>query len=104
MKHRLEENPLSGHLYVFVNRQKTQMKIHCFDRNGYAIWSKRLEQGQFVVYSEGGIKRQIYFAQLQSLLEGIELENTRQYKRFSLPKRRVFSYNASYVLYLDFSR
>ena len=87
VKHRLEENPLSGHLYVFVNRRKTQMKILCFDRNGYAIWSKRLEQGQFVIHHDGGLKRLINFAQLQCLLEGIELENTRQYKRFSLPER-----------------
>ncbi len=89
VKHRLEEDPLSGHLYVFVNRRKTQMKILCFDRNGYAIWSKRLEQGQFVIRHDGGIKRQINFAQLQCLLEGIELENTRQYKRFSLPERKA---------------
>jgi transposase len=89
VKHRLEENPLSGHLYVFVNRRKNQMKILCFDRNGYAIWTKRLEQGQFVIRHDGSIKRQINFAQLQCLLEGIELENSRQYKRFSLPERRV---------------
>lgn len=29
VKHRLSEDPLSGHLYVFVNRRKTQMKILC---------------------------------------------------------------------------
>ena len=57
------------------------MKILYFDRSGYAIWSKRLEQGQFVTPHRGGIKRQLRFAELQCLLEGIEWENARQYKR-----------------------
>ncbi|MDB4224164.1 IS66 family insertion sequence element accessory protein TnpB [Granulosicoccus sp.] len=84
VKNKLHDNPLSGHLYVFINRRRTQMKILFFDRNGYAIWSKRLEQGQFVFHSSGEQKQSLTFAQLQCLLEGIELNNTRQYKRFSL--------------------
>jgi len=90
VKHRLLDNPLSGHLYVFINRRRTQMKILCFDRNGYAIWSKRLEQGQFVAAPDTGtLKRRLSFAELQCLLEGIELKNARQYKRFSLPEREA---------------
>ena len=85
VKHRLGENPLSGHLYVFINRRRTQMKILYFDRTGYAVWNKRLERGQFVVHPDGERKQALSFAQLQCLLEGIELTNTRRYKRFTLP-------------------
>lgn len=85
VKHRLSENPLNGHWYVFINRRKTQMKILYFDRTGYAIWAKRLERGQFVVHADGERKKTLSFAQLQCLLEGIELKNTKRYKRFSLP-------------------
>jgi len=46
VKHRLLDDPLSGHLYVFVNRRGSQMKILTFDRTGYAIWAKRLERGR----------------------------------------------------------
>ena len=35
VKHKLEQDPLSGQLFVFVNRRKTQMKILYFDRSGY---------------------------------------------------------------------
>jgi transposase len=87
VKHRLNDDPLNGHLYVFINRRRTQMKILYFDRSGYAIWSKRLEQGQFVTHHQGEIKQSLSFAQLQCLLEGIELKHTRQYKRYSLPER-----------------
>ncbi len=84
VKHRLSDDPLNGHLYVFINRRKTQMKILYFDVSGYAIWSKRLERGQFVARFDGSVKQSISFAELQCLLEGIELNNTRRYKRFSL--------------------
>ena len=87
VKHRLESDPLNGQLYVFVNRRKTQMKILYFDCSGYAIWSKRLEQGQFVVrHSSADIKQSISFAQLQCLLEGIEVNDAKHYKRFKLRK------------------
>ena len=87
VKNHLCENPLNGHLYTFINKRRTQMKILFFDRNGYVIWSKRLEQGQFVFHHTGERKQSLSFAQLQCLLEGIELQNSRQYKRFSLAKK-----------------
>jgi len=87
VKNQLHDNPLNGHLYVFINRRRTQMKILFFDRNGYAIWSKRLEHGQFVFHHNGEQKQSLSFVQLQCLLEGIDLSNTRQYKRFSLSTR-----------------
>ena len=85
VKHRLSEDPLDGQLYVFINRRKTQMKVLYFDVSGYAIWSKRLERGQFVTGRCTDIKRSISFAELQCLLEGIGMQKTRQYKRYSLP-------------------
>ena len=84
VRHKMKADPLSGQLFVFINRRKTQMKILYFDTSGYAIWSKRLEQGQFVARQNGSIKHAISFAELQCLLEGIELGNARQYKRFKL--------------------
>ena len=89
VKHTLDDNPLSGHLYVFLNRKKTMVKVLFFDRNGYAFWSKRLEQGQFVVKASAEAKKKLSFAQLQCLLEGIDISNARQYKRFSLPENTV---------------
>lgn len=87
VKHRLSEDPLNAGLYVFINRRKTQMKILYFDISGYAIWSKRLERGQFFARHCGAVKQSISFAELQCLLEGIEMKNTRRFKRFSLPAK-----------------
>lgn len=86
IKHHLSDDPLSGHLYAFVNRRRTQIKILGFDRTGYAIWSKRLERGHFVVDRQHATaKRALSVTELQCLLEGIELKNARQYTRYSLP-------------------
>ena len=41
VKNTLQDNPLSGELFVFVNRRQNQMKILYFDRSGYCIWSNQ---------------------------------------------------------------
>ena len=44
---RLQEDPLNGHLYLFVNRRRKILKALWFDRDGWALYSKRLEKGCF---------------------------------------------------------
>jgi transposase len=83
VKHQLLEDPLSGQLFVFINRRKTQVKVLYFDRSGYCIWCKRLVQGQFNYRSSATGKQLLDWMQLKLLLEGIDLKNTRQYKRFA---------------------
>ena len=87
VKHRLHEEPASGHLFVFINRKRTQMKVLYFDRSGYCVWSKRLEQGRFRYRSGRADKVTLNWTQLKLILEGIELKNTRQYKRFQCAGR-----------------
>lgn len=76
-------DPLSGHLFVFFNRRATMVKILVWDRTGFCIYSKRLEQGTFsCCYADG--EDPIDFARLLLILEGIELAGSRQRKRFGL--------------------
>jgi len=89
VKHELGDNPLSGEMFVFVNRKRAQMKILYFDGDGYALWCKRLEQGQFVISDVSVNKKSLSYGELQCLLDGIDWLNSRRYKRFSLPQYNV---------------
>ncbi|MCP4936690.1 MAG: IS66 family insertion sequence element accessory protein TnpB [bacterium] len=82
-KNMLREDPLSGNLFVFVNRRGNYLKALYWDRTGFCIWAKRLEQGYFV-RSWSGEKKEMSWTGLKLLLEGIEIKNTKRYKRFAL--------------------
>lgn len=70
----MAENPISGKLFVFVNKRCTLMKVLQFDLTGYRIWSKRLEQGRFGVRESTTGKRLLDWLQLKLFLEGIEFK------------------------------
>jgi transposase len=77
------QDPLTGHLFLFVNRRRDRIKILYFDRDGLAIWYKRLEAGSFEIpatAADDGIELQP--AQLAMILAGIDLKSARQRKRF----------------------
>jgi transposase len=82
VKSQLEQDPLSGHYFVFVNRRKTMMKVLYFESSGYCLWSKRLEQGQFQVRASSTGQRGLSWADLQLLLDGTEVKKLRQFKRY----------------------
>jgi transposase len=77
---RLRGDPLDGHLYLFVNRRKKLLKAIWFDRNGWALYSKRLERGTFELPSVEGDERKVAIdpAQLAMILEGIDLRAPRR--------------------------
>ena len=45
----LRLNPLSGHMFVFFNKRLDKVKVLYWDRTGFCLWQKRLEQGQFTI-------------------------------------------------------
>jgi transposase len=77
------QDPLTGHLFLFVNRRRDSIKILYFDRDGLAIWYKRLEAGTFEMPSTAepdGIELQA--AQLAMILSGIDMRSARRRERF----------------------
>lgn len=84
------QDPLSGHLFVFRNRQGNRLKIVWWDRDGYALWYKRLEKGSFSLPESDGKQRQstLSASQLQLILEGIDLKSVRRRARYELPPKQ----------------
>lgn len=66
----LGHDPLSGHLFVFRNRSAGRVKILWWDRDGLAIYYKRLEKGTFQFPAGGGKSLAISSAELVKLLSG----------------------------------
>jgi len=82
----LEQDPLSGHLFLFVNRRRDKLKILYWDGDGLAIWYRRLEQGTFQMpaIAEDRKSAEIRSDELTMLLRGVDLKSVRRRKRFSL--------------------
>ena len=73
-------DPLSGHLFVFVNRRGNYLKALYWDRSGFCIWAQLLEVGKFISNWKAERGREMDYTQLKLLLEGIEKKS--QKKRF----------------------
>jgi transposase len=71
----VDEDPQSGHLFVFVNRRRDRVKVLWWDRSGYCLLAKRLEHGQFRIYDQAGAGGgyEVTASDLALLLEGIDL-------------------------------
>jgi len=64
-------DPLSGSLFVFCNRRRTMVKMLYWDRDGLALWYKRLEQGTFRLPQPQPGGTEIDRRSLSLLLEGV---------------------------------
>ena len=80
----LELDAFAGHLFVFSSRRKDRVKILYWDRDGFAVWSKRLEEGTYAVAFDGGAehRREITAQELGALLSGIDLSTAKRRKRY----------------------
>ena len=81
---RLALDPLSGHLFVFVNKRRDRIKILYWDRDGFAVWAKRLEEGTYAMpFTESGeVRCEITAQELGALLSGIDLSQAKRRKRY----------------------
>ena len=77
----IEEDPMSGHLFLFINRRRNRAKILWWDRSGYCLLAKRLEHGQFRVFDRAGGKAggfEMSAGELALILEGIDMRGARR--------------------------
>lgn len=77
----IDEDPQSGHLFVFFNRRRDRMKSLVWDGSGYWILSKRLEHGRFQIFDRVGASRtafELCSTDLALLLDGIDLRGARR--------------------------
>ncbi len=84
----LLKDPLSGHLFVFLNRRRTQVMLLLWTRGGFTILHQRLERGTFSFVArvtDGAQSVEIDVHELSMLLEGIDMTRARVSRRWDPP-------------------
>ncbi len=84
VREHLELDAFAGHLFVFASRRRDRIKILYWDRDGFAMWSKRLEEGTYAVLGDASEERlrEITAQELAALLSGIDLEGATRRNRY----------------------
>ena len=79
-----DQDPCSGHLFLFLNRSRDRIKILFWDRDGFCIWYKRLERGTFqlLTTANGAEGIELDYPQLVRLLGGLDLRTGRRRRRY----------------------
>ena len=77
-------DPFAGHLYLFASRRRDRLKILYWDRDGFALWSKRLEEGTYAIPSAEPNTHRVEMTpeELAALLSGIDLSTAPRRKRY----------------------
>jgi len=85
----LQADPLSGHLFVFINRRRDRIKLLYWGGTGFCIWYQQLEKGSYqlpeVATADDREGLEITASQLSLILDGIDLSSIRQRARYQLP-------------------
>lgn len=80
----LGREPTDGSYFLFVNRRRDRVKILYWDRDGLALWYKRLEAGTFEMLDAGESQTSVRIdaTELAMLLSGVSLESIKRRKRY----------------------
>ena len=84
----LGQDPLAGSLFVFRSRGGDRLKILYWDKDGYCLWYKRLEEGtfRFPATVPGAAGVEIKASEMAMLLEGIDLKSIKRSPRLQMKK------------------
>jgi len=87
----LGKDPLSGDLFVFINRRRDRIKLLYWGGTGFCIWYQQLEQGSYQLpdaANAGPEGIELTASQLSLILDGIDLASVRQRPRYRRPPDR----------------
>lgn len=84
VRSRMGRDPLSGEVFIFVNRSRNTVKMLHWERGGLVIYHKRLESGQFErpFFDERQHAFKMRWSELVMMIEGVSMKNIVQRKRF----------------------
>jgi transposase len=78
IRNSLKRDPLSGDVFIFLNRRRTHIKLLVWDRSGFVLYYKRLEEGTFELPTTD----QMSWEKLVMMLEGVSMKKLQYRKRY----------------------
>jgi len=89
VRNELDKDPLSGDVFIFINRSGNRMKLLLWEEGGFLLLYKRLERGRFEypVVDSTGLGAVISWQQLLFIVKGIDLKSVKKRRRYSHKKR-----------------
>lgn len=85
VRNSLDRDPLSGEVYIFLNRSRTLVKLLHWEAGGLVIYYKRLEKGTFRPPEGMEAGGKLRWSSLVLMVEGIRILESRQLPRFTRP-------------------
>jgi transposase len=84
VQNELKADPLSGAIFIFLNRRRNQVKLLLWEGDGFSLYHKRLEKGSYELpaSNDGQLAVTVEADQLLLLLRGISLRHIRRRKRY----------------------
>ena len=82
VRNHIQHELLSGDVFIFLNKRRDRIKLLVWDRNGFLVWYKVLEQGTFELPAAENNTLEMSWSDIQLLLEGIEIKSVKRRKRY----------------------
>lgn len=87
----LQQDPLGGDVFIFFNKRRNQVKLLLWERDGFSIYHKRLEQGTYELPSltSHSSSAELRSDELMLILQGISLKSVRRRKRYVMDEKKI---------------
>jgi transposase len=82
VRNTLEKDPISGDIFVFINKTRTHIKLLYWDGDGFALYYKRLEKGRYSLPTHHALSKELHRNELLMLLEGLSFSEMKQKTRY----------------------
>jgi transposase len=91
VRNELKQDPLSGDVFIFINRRRNQVKLLLWEGDGFSVYYKRLERGTYELPSPGNAPAvSLRSDELMLILQGIWLQSVRRRKRYRINEKKSY--------------
>lgn len=84
VRNHLKKDPISGDVFIFINKTRTHIKLLYWDGDGFALFYKRLERGRYAFTPGCTPSKQMKREELLMLLEGLSFDKMSKTKRYKM--------------------